>query len=464
MMLVPARRADRVLSLMLVLADTVSIPATFFITFWLRDGVLGRAIPGFDARLSEYVKTIPFIWALWIACFASTGLYRPRRHLGGMGEAQKLLRAILYLAVSMMAASYLAKEDYSRLMLLFFSVLSLPVSATARMLARRLSQAVAPVSEVPRVLVVGVGETAQRVRASLERLPGNHPVVAGFISADDPEAPAEVEGIPVAGGLADLPRLVQEMGIDEVFFASHRLSRPRILEVVSAVESKTVHFRLVSDLFELASTPDDLENLARLPIVEIGSARNGILFRAVKRTFDILASLLLLVALSPLLLAIWLILLAGRRGSPIFRQTRIGLRGTPFTLYKFRTMKPEASEYEVAPLGPDDDRVTGFGRLLRRTSLDELPQLVHVLSGRMSMVGPRPEMPFIVQGYTDWQRRRLEVKPGITGLWQIMGRKELPLHENIEFDFLYMRNQSLMLDFAILLRTFVTVFRGRGAY
>jgi lipopolysaccharide/colanic/teichoic acid biosynthesis glycosyltransferase len=127
-------------------------------------------------------------------------------------------------------------------------------------------------------------------------------------------------------------------------------------------------------------------------------------------------------------------------------------------------MKPESDEYEVAPISMNDSRVTGIGRFLRRTSLDELPQLFNVLRGDMSLVGPRPEMPFIVDKYTSWQRHRLDVKPGLTGMWQIMGRKELPLHDNLGYDYYYIRNQSLMLDFTILLRTIAIIFRGRGAY
>ena len=142
----------------------------------------------------------------------------------------------------------------------------------------------------------------------------------------------------------------------------------------------------------------------------------------------------------------------------------LGLKGRKFTLYKFRTMKPESDEYEVAPVSMNDDRITGLGRFLRRTSLDELPQLFNVLAGQMSLVGPRPEMPFIVEDYGSWQRHRLDVKPGLTGMWQIMGRKELPLHDNLEYDYYYIRNQSLMLDLTILLRTVAVIFKGRGAY
>lgn len=465
-MLAPARRSDRVLSLLLLAADAVSVPAIFFLTYWLRAAVIGGAVPGFDVAPGEYIHTIPAIWVLWTICFAWAGLYRPRRYPGSMGEAQKSLKALAALMISMMAASYLVQQDYSRLMLLLFIAVALPVGSLARMLARRIAGMVAPVSDAPRILIVGTGEVAVRVWSSLEKLPPPHPEVVGFISADSTETGAEreIEGIPVAGTLSDLPRLLVSMRIDEVFFASPRLPRGRILEVISAADKSEVHFRMVSDLFEISSTKTDLDDLARLPIIEIGHSPQGLFSKFVKRLFDIVFSLLLIVLLCPFLILIHVVLLLGGNGTPIFRQTRIGRNGVPFVFYKFRTMKPESGEYEVAPLSPDDPRVTPFGRLLRRTSLDELPQLFNVLRGSMSLVGPRPEMPFIVAGYSEWQRRRLEVRPGITGLWQIMGRKDLPLHDNIEYDFYYIRNQSIMLDFAILVRTFATVFRGRGAY
>jgi lipopolysaccharide/colanic/teichoic acid biosynthesis glycosyltransferase len=127
-------------------------------------------------------------------------------------------------------------------------------------------------------------------------------------------------------------------------------------------------------------------------------------------------------------------------------------------------MRTETDPYCPAPTESDDPRVTRFGRFLRRTSLDELPQLLNVLRGEMSLVGPRPEMPFIVEKYEPWQRRRLDVKPGITGLWQVIGRKNLPLHLNMEYDLYYIKNQSLLLDIEILLKTIPAVFMGRGAF
>ena len=133
-------------------------------------------------------------------------------------------------------------------------------------------------------------------------------------------------------------------------------------------------------------------------------------------------------------------------------------------MLQFRTMCSDVAPYEVAPRGRDDSRVTATGRWLRATSIDELPQLVNVLKGEMSLVGPRPEMPFIAETYDEWQRRRLAVKPGITGLWQILGRKDLPMHENLQYDFYYIRNRSLTLDASILIRTLGAVCSRRGAF
>jgi exopolysaccharide biosynthesis polyprenyl glycosylphosphotransferase len=463
-MFAPARRADRVLTLVLVLADVITIPAVFFLTYWLRTIVFSSFLPQFHHEVSTYLEILPVVAVMWVISFASSGLYIPERHPIGMGEISKLMKALVYLTVSLMAASYLVKMDYSRIMLFMFVAVSLPVSMVIRAAARRLSQVIAPVTEVPRILVVGTGDVALRVIEILQKLPTPPPEIAGIVSEENASLPNAVGGVPVVGSLPDMRRLILSMQIDEVFFAAPRIERSRMLDLISSVTERRVHFRLVTDLFEIATNRTDLDNLLRLPIVEIGYGRQGMINRFSKRLTDLLVSGILIALLSPMMLFIYFMLLLQRKGSPIFSQSRIGRSGKPFTLFKFRTMKPEAGEYEVAPLSSSDPRVTGIGRFLRKTSLDELPQLLNVLFGTMSLVGPRPEMDFIVREYNQWQRHRLDVKPGLTGLWQIMGRKDLPLHENIEFDFYYIRNQSLMLDFSIMFRTLSTLFRGKGAY
>jgi len=463
MRLAPARRADRVLIMLLMAADIITIPLVFTVTWFLRTELLADMLPRFYHTESMYLAALPVVALLWVVSFARTGLYSPKRHLGNMGELQKLLKAFVALLIALMAASYLVRTEYSRIMLFMFVIISIPVTSLARLLARRLSQIIAPVREVPRILVVGTGEVASRVITAIRRLPGREPEISGVVSTGRYDE-GSFKGCPVICSLEELEGAIEEYGADEVFFAAPELDHSSILTIISGLSGSKVHFRLVTDLFEIALGITDYDDLARLPIVEIGYGRPGTAHRIVKRLMDITVSLLLIIVLSPLMLLIYVLQLFSRKGSPVFRQTRVGLKGRKFTLYKFRTMKPESDEYEVAPVSMNDDRITGLGRFLRRTSLDELPQLFNVLAGQMSLVGPRPEMPFIVKDYSSWQRHRLDVKPGLTGMWQIMGRKELPLHDNLEYDYYYIRNQSLMLDLTILLRTVAVIFKGRGAY
>lgn len=462
-MFAPIRRQQRVYILFLALADIVTVPISLLATWFLRTWLLVDVFPGFTHTISTYLPTIPVIVVLWIASWWSAGMYVYSASQSPFPGLAIRLRGLFYLAVSLMAASYLVKIDYSRLMVFIFVVVSQPLNIILRWLLAHIARKVAPCKESPATLVIGSGEFAERVIASLRRFPEPRHRIAGVLT--EPESRIEeVCGVKVIGDSRDLPRLVESLSIDEVFFASGSMSRTEMLRIVNSVQKEEIVFMLVTDLFEIAAGVGDLNSLSRMPVVEIGSSKKGAFSGITKRAIDLLVSPFLVILFAPLMLIIWIVLFLSSKGSPVFRQTRVGKGGRNFTLFKFRTMKPEADEYEVAPVAGGDPRVTGFGRFLRKTSLDELPQLFNVLRGYMSMVGPRPEMDFIVKDYNAWQRRRLDVKPGITGLWQIMGRKDLPLHENLEYDFYYMRNQSLMLDMAILARTVVTVLKGRGAY
>lgn len=196
-------------------------------------------------------------------------------------------------------------------------------------------------------------------------------------------------------------------------------------------------------------------------------------YRAAKRTMDVVGAMVLLVALSPILLTVLVILLFTTRGKPIFRQVRLGYLGRPFTMYKFRTMaldadrrQQEVSNEKDGPIFKNrrDPRITPVGRFLRKTSIDEMPQLVNVLLGQMSLVGPRPPVLKEVVQYEPWQRRRLAVMPGLTCLWQVSGRSEIRFDDWVRMDLWYLRNQSLLTDLTLLLRTPWTVITGRGAY
>jgi lipopolysaccharide/colanic/teichoic acid biosynthesis glycosyltransferase len=182
-----------------------------------------------------------------------------------------------------------------------------------------------------------------------------------------------------------------------------------------------------------------------------------------KRTMDIAGAAILLVAASPFLLAVAILIKLDSLGPAFIRQRRIGKYGVPFFMWKFRSMHAHVERYARSPVSHADPRLTSFGRALRRFSIDELPQLLNVLKGDMSLVGPRPEMPFIVNGYLPHERLRLNATPGITGLWQISPARATPIHENVHLDLFYIDNQNIFLDLAILLRTVTAVFRGIGA-
>jgi lipopolysaccharide/colanic/teichoic acid biosynthesis glycosyltransferase len=182
-----------------------------------------------------------------------------------------------------------------------------------------------------------------------------------------------------------------------------------------------------------------------------------------KRSFDVLGSLLLLVVLSPLLFLTAILIKLDSPGPVFFRHDRVGRHGRHFLLWKYRSMKTSVPKYEMSPRSSADVRLTRVGRLIRRLSIDELPQLFNVLQGQMSLVGPRPEMPFIVARYRPLERQRLAAKPGITGLWQISAARSFPIHEHLHYDLHYIRNQNAILDCAILLRTITAVLGGVGA-
>ncbi len=268
----------------------------------------------------------------------------------------------------------------------------------------------------------------------------------------------------VVGDLGELAAVVERHAIDEVLVAWSDVPVGTLMAAIQACEHMPVEFQLVAGPLQVLTEQAEISGLADLPVIALPSRRPPTWHVAAKRLMDIVLSALLLVVLvAPMLTIAWLIR-RETRASAVFRQTRIGLRGRPFVMLKFRTMLPASDPYAEAPAGPDDERITRTGGWLRRSSLDELPQLLNVLRGEMSLVGPRPEMPFIVEQYAPWQRRRLDAKPGLTGLWQVLGRKDLPLRDNIEYDFYYIRNWSIWLDMSILLKTVPIVLGGRGAY
>jgi exopolysaccharide biosynthesis polyprenyl glycosylphosphotransferase len=264
--------------------------------------------------------------------------------------------------------------------------------------------------------------------------------------------------------VADVPRLIHDLKVDEVIICLARDRYADVEKLSFELQSEPVRLRLVPDFLKLVMVQSSVDIVGGLPLIGLREPRiNGPAW-VIKRTFDVLATVLGLLIIWPILLVIAVLIKMSSPGSVLYRQQRVGENGRLFWVYKFRTMVVGADQQQTAEKTRSDPRVTQIGRFLRRTSLDELPNLINVLRGEMSLVGPRPEQVFIVQAYEPWQRQRLAVPPGMTGWWQVNGRSDLPMHLNTQYDLYYIRNYSLMLDLKILWRTIGVVINGKGAY
>jgi exopolysaccharide biosynthesis polyprenyl glycosylphosphotransferase len=326
-----------------------------------------------------------------------------------------------------------------------------------------------------RVLILGAGDLGARLaRVLLDQSRWGLDLV-GFLDDDLRKTGQTFEGAIVRGTIDDLERTIEAAHVEEIWIALPARAHERVGQVVAAAERLPVRIKIAPDYFSMALVRAKPEIFGGLPLIGLREPVIEGATRLIKRAFDLaLGSLSLLVAALPMAILALLIKL-GSPGPVLFRQRRVGENLRPFDMLKFRTMIREAEDLapavavqqedgSVLHKRKDDPRVTRVGRFLRRYSLDELPQLFNVLRGEMSLVGPRPELPWLVDRYQPWQRKRFAVPQGLTGWWQINGRSDRPMHLNTEDDLYYVYNYSLWLDVLILLRTPWVVVQGKGAF
>jgi exopolysaccharide biosynthesis polyprenyl glycosylphosphotransferase len=451
--------------LALLLIDAAAIVACWMLAYWLR--VQATGLFGYPLNVqTNYLIALPFVVFIWLVCSLNNGLYAHREKTSQLNNLIHILRTCFWGLIATMAMAYFFKGlDLGRSVvgilpvLLFFH---LYVSRTALRTIKK-SHFRRGIG-LTRALIVGAGETGRQVRGRLVDHPEVGYDLVGFVD-DDPALPGQTaDGQPVLGGTADLRELIERHRVEEVFLAIPSLRLSDSLGLVVKAEGSGATFKLVSDVLQVITHEIRVDEIGDIPVIPIPDGHFDWHQAVLKRLFDLAGAAALLTLLAPLwLFIIW----RTRRAAPgpvLFSHARVGRDGRVFRLHKFRTMRTDADPQARAPADANDERIIPELAWLRRTSLDELPQLINVLKGDMSLVGPRPEMPFIVDSYEEWQRRRLFVKPGLTGLWQVIGRKNLPLALNLEYDFYYIKNQSFWLDLSILLRTIPAVLHGRGAF
>jgi len=448
-----------------ILADTILVSIGWIGAYWLRfalNDTVGAPINSFDG----YFRALPLIVGPWMFSCWIFGIYRSTRMTTLVEEFQTLFRgAALGLLVVASIGFFFRELYFGRFVVVACVGLNFVLQGVSRIAFHKLEDRMRRSGEfdLP-VLIAGTGVSAIRLLQKLQDHPEIGYQVVGFVDDSDEAERKDVANRPVLGHIDDLREIAIAQGVREVFVAMPSLSHTRMLSIVLDCEDLGMTFRVVTNLFEVltAGTPIDLVD--DLPLVRLGRQRAHPLYEPIKRVVDVIGASIGLMLFGPVMLWCARRIVRESPGPAIFKQERVGRDGKVFQIHKFRTMYSDVERYAVAPKDGSDARITPFGRFLRITSLDELPQLFNVFKGEMSLVGPRPEMPFIVDTYDEWQRRRLSVKPGITGLWQILGRKDLPMHENLQYDFYYIRNRSLGHDLSILARTAGAVVSRRGAF
>ena len=465
------------LSLTLMASDLVAIMVSFVLAYYIRSWLLVDVIPLFPEMIhgiDVYLKA----WALgslWVLIFAYEGLY-PSIGMGFWDEIKSLLKGNMLCFVILILLTFVTKTtvDFSRpviIMALFLSIRLLP-------LMRRFSRWALKSLGLwkKNVLIIGSPEAVGQVLCNLKKHPdwGLQPV--GVVSSDGRDGTFD-KALPVYRDI----RQVDDAWIkpEEIIVAAPHVSRAELLEIVDDAMKVSPVVKMLPDLYGVASVgvkTYDLDGMLLLEMEDrLALKRNSI----TKRTFDILCAFIGLLVLSPLFLLIVLLIKLDSRGPAFFGHKRLGKGGRYFTCYKFRTMRPDAEQVLKDLLRRDpearaqwekdfklknDPRITKVGAFLRKTSLDELPQLWNVLKGDMSLVGPRPIVTDEVKRYGDKARYLFKVPPGITGLWQVSGRNDIDYEERVLLDEYYAKNWSLWLDIEVIIRTFGAVLKKQGAY
>lgn len=452
-----------------VLADFFAV----VLSFLLAQLIYLNSLKGSSSlSLNEYLFFSCVVGLLYVFVLAQTNSYRREISLLNIKELRGIFRTgILSAALLLVLAFYFRPLYLSRVSITLAIVITPFVLCIERMVFQQIHMVFHRKGwSRKKVVVYGAGEIGLHLVKRMFQSPSLGLLPIGLLDDDTSRHGQKLtwpgrkayESAVIIGGESLISQL-KEHGVEAVFIALPSATFSRNQQLVDLCLEANIEYCIVPNVYEKFIQNIELFEIGGIPILRRRERKNALLYGLVKRGIDFSLSAVLLIALLPLFLLLALIIRIDSKGPSFFRQKRVGLGGVEFELLKFRSMYVDAPKYALTPESSLDPRITRVGRWLRRTSFDELPQLINVLKGEMSLVGPRPEMPFIVQGYTSLQRKRLEAKPGITGVWQIGAARGEPIHANIEYDLFYLDNRSTLFDVAILFKTFVSVIRGIGA-
>jgi len=459
--------------------DTVLISLGFLGAYWWRYELqwFRQVEPEYRQPYSVYVPMMLVLTVILLLSYWLDGAYVIRRGRSWLDEMYSVFRGTLMGIATVIFFIFLfSGAYYSRLIFFYAGIWILLLLGLSRGVERLVQRELRRRGiGVTRVLIVGAGEAGRTVMRNLVARPEYGYQVVGFVDDMPQRGSTDIGRFKALGGTERIPALVAEDAVDEVIIALPWMAHRKILSIMGQCERQQVRAKIVPDLFQLSLSQVDMNDLNGIPLIGVREPSIRGRNLAFKRLIDVTVSSVLLVLFSPIIGLAALLIKLDSSGPVIFKQTRLGRASRPFTCYKFRTMYEGAEQSrrllaaQNEASGPlfkmrEDPRRTRVGRWLRRSSIDELPNLWNVLKGDMSAVGPRPALPNEVEQYQPWHRRRLEAAPGITGLWQINGRSEVSFDEGVLLDLYYIENWTPLLDLKILLKTIPSVLTGRGAY
>lgn len=474
------RRRTRNVGL-LVLADAVAIVASGLLATWLYFGDLSTSVSFENETVGvTFVQMMLLITPVWLVFLWLGGLYDLDRLQWGLGELGSITRALSLGVVTMIVGTFfLQMPGLSRVWTLLWWILAVIFVVVGRAILRAASsRSYRHGRNLRPTLVVGSNAEAADIVRLVRTRPESGLGLVGYLASSQAEAFEQGRGlpeIPCVGSARAVADVAGERKIDTVLIAGSAFDHDVLARMIAELRAADVDVHISAGLFEVLTSRVFVNEIAGVPLITIKgiSLSRGNL--TTKRLFDLgVAGGTIIIGL-PLWLVLGVAIKTTSPGKVFYRQPRIGRQGRPFEMYKFRSMYSDADERLAALLedneatGPifkmrDDPRVTPIGRWMRKLSLDEFPQLINVIKGEMSLVGPRPPLPREVDEYTAYSWRRLEVVPGMTGLWQVSGRSTLTFEEMVRLDLFYIENWSVGLDVTLLFRTIPAVVTSRGAY
>jgi exopolysaccharide biosynthesis polyprenyl glycosylphosphotransferase len=464
---------------LLRVSDSLLIVLAFILAYLLRYRLQWfRAVdPVFQTDFSSYIFSCVALVGILFLLFHFSGVYRQQRERMWLEEVYTIASATTIGVVTLITINLLFRPLlYSRLLFLYTAILITLLLGGSRIIIYLVRRYLRHHGiGVKRVVLVGAGDIGRMVMRNIAARPGLGYQLIGFLDDNPTKGSTDIGRFKALGSVYNFSQVMQTYAPDMAIICLPWQSHRTVTRLLNECDQAGIKAQVVPDLFQATKNQMQVEELNGIPLIstrEVSIAGWNLVF---KRIFDLVFSTLISIVALPLSVLIALAIRLDSPGPILYAQVRVGRNGVPFRIYKFRSMvvNAEARRNEVASLneatGPlfkmrDDPRRTRVGRFLRRFSLDELPQLINVFRGEMSLVGPRPNLPEEVAQYQDWHHKRLSVSPGATGLWQVSGRSDLTFDEMVLLDIYYAENWSFGLDMSILLTTIPKMLIGKGAY